>query len=130
MEAASGRAENRLALSPRARLELFAERPHSGPPPVDRVVITHPDVRPAAATIAAPRTSDPRTRSLPASRSVGRGGSRRILEGRCRTRECRKEGHDMANVLLVLYDDPVAGYPPSYARDDIPTIERYYDGQT
>jgi formate dehydrogenase len=30
----------------------------------------------------------------------------------------------------VLYDDPVGGYPPSYARDDIPRIERYYDGQT
>jgi formate dehydrogenase len=36
----------------------------------------------------------------------------------------------MATVLLVLYDDPVDGYPPEYARDDIPTIERYYDGQT
>jgi formate dehydrogenase len=36
----------------------------------------------------------------------------------------------MANVLLVLYDDPVSGYPPSYARDEIPRIERYYDGQT
>src|SRR5688500_12713334 len=36
----------------------------------------------------------------------------------------------MANVLCVLYDDPVSGYPPSYARDDIPKIERYYDGQT
>jgi len=36
----------------------------------------------------------------------------------------------MANVLCVLYDDPVGGYPPSYARDDIPRIERYYDGQT
>jgi formate dehydrogenase len=36
----------------------------------------------------------------------------------------------MANVLLVLYDDPVSGYPPSYARDDIPKIERYYDDQT
>ena len=36
----------------------------------------------------------------------------------------------MANVLSVLYDDPVSGYPPSYARDDIPKIERYYDGQT
>ena len=36
----------------------------------------------------------------------------------------------MANVLCVLYDDPVAGYPPSYARDDVPKIERYYDGQT
>src|SRR5947199_3960919 len=36
----------------------------------------------------------------------------------------------MAKVLCVLYDDPVDGYPPSYARDDIPKIERYYDGQT
>ena len=36
----------------------------------------------------------------------------------------------MANVVCVLYDDPVSGYPPSYARDDIPTIERYPDGQT
>jgi formate dehydrogenase len=36
----------------------------------------------------------------------------------------------MAKVLCVLYDDPVAGYPPLYARDDIPRIDRYYDGQT
>jgi formate dehydrogenase len=36
----------------------------------------------------------------------------------------------MANVLCVLYDDPVDGYPPSYARADIPHIERYHDGQT
>src|SRR5436190_3309015 len=36
----------------------------------------------------------------------------------------------MANILCVLYDDPVDGYPPSYARDDIPKIESYYDGQT
>jgi formate dehydrogenase len=36
----------------------------------------------------------------------------------------------MANVLCVLYDDPVDGYPPPYARDGIPTIERYPDGQT
>jgi formate dehydrogenase len=36
----------------------------------------------------------------------------------------------MANVLCVLYDDPVSRYPPAYARDGIPTIERYYDGQT
>jgi len=35
----------------------------------------------------------------------------------------------MAKVLCVLYDDPVDGYPPSYARDDIPAIERYPDGQ-
>ena len=36
----------------------------------------------------------------------------------------------MATVLCVLYDDPVDGYPTSYARDEIPRIERYYDGQT
>jgi len=36
----------------------------------------------------------------------------------------------MANVLCVLYDDPIDGHPPAYARDQIPTIERYYDGQT
>jgi formate dehydrogenase len=36
----------------------------------------------------------------------------------------------MATVLCVLYDDPVDGYPTSYARDEIPRLERYYDGQT
>ncbi|HEV3230485.1 MAG TPA: NAD-dependent formate dehydrogenase [Solirubrobacteraceae bacterium] len=36
----------------------------------------------------------------------------------------------MASILCVLYEDPVDGYPPSYARDDIPRIEGYYDGQT
>ena len=36
----------------------------------------------------------------------------------------------MANVLCVLYDDPVDGYPPAYARDEVPTIERYPDGQS
>jgi formate dehydrogenase len=35
----------------------------------------------------------------------------------------------MANVLCVLYDDPVDGYPPAYARDEVPKIERYHDGQ-
>src|SRR5256714_4638329 len=36
----------------------------------------------------------------------------------------------MANILCVLYDDPVDGYPPAYARDDVPKIEAYHDGQT
>jgi formate dehydrogenase len=36
----------------------------------------------------------------------------------------------MANVLCVLYDDPVDGYPPAYARDEVPKIERYHDGQS
>jgi formate dehydrogenase len=36
----------------------------------------------------------------------------------------------MAKVLCVLYDDPVVGYPTSYARDDIPKLEHYPSGQT
>jgi formate dehydrogenase len=36
----------------------------------------------------------------------------------------------MAKVLCVLYDDPVEGYPTTYARDSIPKIERYPGGQT
>jgi formate dehydrogenase len=36
----------------------------------------------------------------------------------------------MATVLCVLYDDPVDGYPPSYARDGIPKIDGYPGGQT
>ena len=36
----------------------------------------------------------------------------------------------MTNIICVLYDDPVGGYPPSYARDWVPTIEQYHGGQT
>jgi formate dehydrogenase len=36
----------------------------------------------------------------------------------------------MAKVLAVLYDDPVDGYPPKYARDDVPKIDHYPGGQT
>jgi formate dehydrogenase len=36
----------------------------------------------------------------------------------------------MAKIVCVLYDDPVDGYPGSYARDDIPTLEQYPGGQT
>jgi len=36
----------------------------------------------------------------------------------------------MAKVVAVLYPDPVDGYPPKYARDDIPKITHYPDGQT
>jgi len=36
----------------------------------------------------------------------------------------------MAKILCVLYDDPLAGYPQSYARDDIPTVGHYPGGQT
>jgi formate dehydrogenase len=36
----------------------------------------------------------------------------------------------MAKVVCVLYDDPVTGYPPDYARDNIPEIKGYPGGQT
>jgi formate dehydrogenase len=36
----------------------------------------------------------------------------------------------MAKIVCVLYDDPVGGYPSSYARDDIPKLEQYPSGQT
>jgi len=36
----------------------------------------------------------------------------------------------MAKILCVLYDDPVDGYPTSYARDGLPSLARYPDGQT
>jgi formate dehydrogenase len=36
----------------------------------------------------------------------------------------------VAKILCVLYDDPVDGFPPKYARDRVPTIEAYPNGQT
>jgi formate dehydrogenase len=36
----------------------------------------------------------------------------------------------VAKVVCVLYPDPVTGYPPTYARDSIPTFDHYPDGQT
>ena len=36
----------------------------------------------------------------------------------------------MAKVLCLLYLDPEYGYPPHYARDTIPTIAGYANGQT
>ncbi len=35
----------------------------------------------------------------------------------------------MAKIIWVLYDDPIEGYPKSYARDDIPGLEHYPGGQ-
>src|SRR6266699_2935953 len=39
-------------------------------------------------------------------------------------------GTAMAKLVCVLYEDPVTGYPKTYARDDIPVIEGYPGGQT
>jgi formate dehydrogenase len=36
----------------------------------------------------------------------------------------------MAKVVCVLYDDPIYGYPTSYARDDLPRLDHYPGGQT
>jgi formate dehydrogenase len=36
----------------------------------------------------------------------------------------------MAKILCVLYDDPVDGFPKSYARDGLPKIDHYPGGQT
>ena len=33
-------------------------------------------------------------------------------------------------VLCVLYPDPVTGFPPNYAREGIPNLTHYPDGQT
>ena len=33
-------------------------------------------------------------------------------------------------ILCVLYPDPVGGYPPKYARDGIPKLSQYPDGQS
>jgi formate dehydrogenase len=35
----------------------------------------------------------------------------------------------MASIICVLYEDPVDGYPPTYARGAVPTIKQYHDGQ-
>lgn len=36
----------------------------------------------------------------------------------------------MAKVICVLYPDPVTGYPTTYARDGLPQLHGYPDGQT
>lgn len=46
------------------------------------------------------------------------------------TRSFRSSAAASDKVVLVLYPDPVTGYPPKYARDDIPQIDVYPDGQT
>src|SRR5271168_2328084 len=35
----------------------------------------------------------------------------------------------MSKIICVLYDDPVDGYPKSYARADLPKIDHYPGGQ-
>jgi formate dehydrogenase len=42
----------------------------------------------------------------------------------------KKESRIMAKVVCVLYDDPIDGYPTSYARDGLPHLDGYPDGQS
>ena len=37
---------------------------------------------------------------------------------------------DSQKIVCVLYDDPIEGFPPNYARDGIPALDKYPDGQT
>jgi formate dehydrogenase len=38
--------------------------------------------------------------------------------------------NEMAKIVCGLFDDPIGGYPPVYARDGLPKIDRYPGGQT
>jgi formate dehydrogenase len=62
------------------------------------------------------------TWTVGAFRPAEGAASRRIL--------LNQEGWNMAKIVCVLYDDPVDGYPTRYARDDLPRIDKYPDGQT
>ena len=67
------------------------------------------------------RRSSPAAPGAPAARS---------RTARVTSTPSSSQDSPVANVLCVLYDDPVDGYPPAYARDGVPTIERYHGGQT
>src|SRR5262245_48714162 len=43
---------------------------------------------------------------------------------------CVEKDEEMSKVVCVLYDDPVDGYPKSYARDDLPKLTHYPGGQS
>jgi len=46
------------------------------------------------------------------------------------SRSFRTSASAQAKIVMALYDDPVTGYPTKYARDDIPKLTHYPDGQT
>lgn len=56
-----------------------------------------------------------------------------LSPGRVSVLDIARKGADaggMAKILCVLYPDPVTGYPPEYARSDLPVLRTYPDGQT
>jgi hypothetical protein len=67
-EAAADRAEGRLALSPRVRLELFALPAPGSSAPVDRALVTDPGVRAAARQLV---DAAARARAVSANRKRG-----------------------------------------------------------
>lgn len=46
------------------------------------------------------------------------------------TRNFINNTKNSAKIVCALYDNPITGYPPKYARDSIPKILKYPDGQT
>lgn len=59
--------------------------------------------------------------------------SRSLLKTSARLAQQRSlhvSARSQMKVVCALYPDPVQGYPPKYARDDIPHLEKYPDGQT
>ena len=79
-----------------------------------------------ASTSAPRRLPRPPSRSRPrSSRSVP--AAPEAVSGTVKAASTPNSSQDsaMATVLCVLYDDPVDGYPPAYARDEIPTIDSY-----
>jgi hypothetical protein len=73
-----------------------------------------PATRDRGAGITAPRRVRGRSGAAPTRRETG---------------QARRTKGPMTNIICVLYDDPVSGYPPSYARHSVPTIEQYHGGQ-
>ena len=73
-----------------------------------------------------------RDRSLDPGRDPRRprGTLRRPAQGRPRAASTpnSSQNRPVAKVLCVLYDDPVDGYPPAYARDGVPEIAGYHGG--
>jgi formate dehydrogenase len=54
----------------------------------------------------------------------------RVASKRAAARQFHNSASKNAKVVVALYPDPVTGYPPKYARDSIPEITKYPDGQT
>ena len=122
----------RLARGPRPRRDLDPGRrarqplrPRARRPP-DRELPARdgpgsPDDR---ARVRQVSCSQPRARGP--GRADRRGGgdgqdpARRDRLGARTTGQLRRRLIEMAKIICVLYDDPVDGYPPTYAADDIP----------